>query len=263
MITLAAAVRLYRLHGDGTFRSFIENLLAGRAWGFYGDSELDGRETEPTAISPPTVFEIMWVDSGLGAPTSVIRDGASGESLLQHRGRYEADSFAGTPWIHTQESGQQFLTGQTTAAEWGATFQAFHEKIELDYPGSIKSHESAYSFRREAEAGRNWDPYNVELDSRIATLAASGITVIKVDGDTVIKALIEELGGGDTGYNQVCFPDGHANQYHFQAPGNLMIALEMFRAFGYDVTLLNMDGINVSPIIKAACLAAMNTVYGG
>jgi hypothetical protein len=126
------------------------------------------------------------------------------------------------------------------------------EDVAADYPGALISYESAYSFEREADAYRDWTSYNVELIARIATLAGLGITVHLVDTDTNIKALVTELT-----YDVVCFPDGHANQFHYQGIGNFMIALTMFDALGYDVSTLDHSGINLDTGHKAAALAVI------
>lgn len=232
-------------------------IALGTVWETRGDSQTDGRETETTAISPMTCFEIIYNDSGLGSTPSVTRDGVSGCSLLETNARYTAAGLAGLTWCHYQESGNQNKTGQTTASEWGATFQAFMEEVAADHPSAVLSYETAYSFGpdREAEPYRDWDDYNTELDSRIATLSGSGITVVKVDTDTNIKALITSLGA--SGYDTVCFPTTDPNAYHYQAPGNLMIALTMFDALGYNVSALDLSGINVSASIKTDCLTVI------
>lgn len=221
-------------------------------WGFYGDSQTAGRETEPTAVSPPVIFEIIWSDSGYTAPTSITTDGLGGRWLAATRTAYESDSYAGTPWIHVQESGNQNQDGQRTASEWGATFQAFMQTIATDYPGALITYETAYSFEREADAYRNWTSYNVELYSRVATLAGLGVDVIVVDTDTNIKALVTELT-----YDVVCFPDNDTNAYHYQGIGNLMVALTMFDALGYDVTALDLSGVNILAAHKTAAIGVI------
>lgn len=221
-------------------------------WGFYGDSQTAGPETEPTAVSPPVIFEIIWGDSGYAAPTSVTIDGVGGRWLAATRTAYEADSYAGTPWIHVQESGNQNQDGQRTASEWGDTFQSFMQAIATDYPGALITYETAYSFEREADAYRNWTSYNVELYSRVATLAGLGVDVIVVDTDTNIKALVTELT-----YDVVCFPDNATDAYHYQGIGNLMIALTMFDALGYDVTALDLSGVNVLEAHKTAAIVVI------
>lgn len=232
-------------------------IALGTVWETRGDSQTDGRETETTAISPMTCFEIIYNSSSLGSAPTVTRNGVSGCSLLETNARYTAAAPTNLTWAHYQESGNQNKTGQTTASEWGATFRAFMTEVATDNPSAVLSYETAYSFGpdREAEPYRDWDTYNTELDSSIATLAGSGINVVKVDTDTNIKALITSLGAG--GYDTVCFPTTDPNAYHYQAPGNLMIALTMFDALGYNVSTLDLSGINVSASIKTDCLAVI------
>lgn len=219
---------------------------------WYGDSESGGREPEPTAVNPSTIFRIIAEDSGIWVPTDYDVDGASGRSLAGSFAAYQADTIPGNPMIWMQESGNQNLDGQRTASEFGATFQAAWEAIHTDWPLSLKLYETANSFRREAEAWRNWDPYNEELLSRIATLAGMGIDIRLLDVDARIKALVTELT-----YDVVCFPDGHANQFHFQGIGNFMIALEGFRAIGHSMGDLNHSGINLNSGHKSAAIAVI------
>jgi hypothetical protein len=148
-----------------------------------------------------------------------------------------------------QESGGQNSTddSQVTAAAFGATFQQGWVDIEAQYPGCFKSYETAHSFSpaRKAEQYRNWDSYNVEMLSRVTTLAGLGINVNVVDTARYIDLLIASLG-----YDTVCFPDADANAYHFQGIGNFGIALGMYKQFGYDVTTLDHSGITLDSTQK-------------
>lgn len=245
--TLMSSVARGSLNPAGHAHSGPISLPAYR--GYYGDSQTDGRETELTAKSPPTIFEIIAADSGIIVPASVIRDGFSGRSLAGSFAAYQGDSFAGNPMIWFQESGNQDLNGQRTAAEWGATFRSIMRAIHSAHPLALLLYETAYSFRRELIPGRNWDPYNDELRASVATLAGEGITVHIVESDANIKALVAELT-----YDVVCFPDTDVNAYHYQGVGNLMIALSGFDTLGYDVTTLDLSGVTVLEAHKAAAI---------
>lgn len=227
-------------------------------WGFYGDSQTDGREPEVSAHSPPEAFQNIWEQSGFASPTSVIRDGQSGQSLANHRLRYQGDSFAGVPWIHVQESGNQNLTGQTTASEFGDTWEAFMREVYADHSTALISYETAYSFGREAEAFRDWTSYNVELRHRAAKLRGEGIKIYIVETDAYIQELEAQVG-----YAAIEEP---SNPYHYNALGNFMVALAMFKAYQYDVNTLDFSTVIVdsNPTtdanLKAICVNIINTL---
>lgn len=207
-------------------------------WGSYGDSQTGGRATETSSTYPMKCFRTLWDSSGYTSPVQQVNNGVGGRSLANSRIAYQGDTYASTPWIHVQESGDQNNDGQRTASEWGATFQAFMEEIAADHPGAIISYETAYSFSdaRKAQPYRNWDTYNTELRSRVATLAGNGITVHIVETEYYILLAV-----GSLTYDVVCFPDGESNAYHYQGIGNFVIALAIFKALGYDVTTLDQS----------------------
>lgn len=231
-------------------------LTIPRYWGHYGDSQTAGREAEATAKNPKECFKRMWEAEGfssiLGNDTST-NAGVSGRSLagtltyLQGR-----PAFAGTAWIHIQESGDQNNDGQRTASEWGATFQQGWIDVETKHPGCFKSYETAHSFSpaRKAQAYRNWDAYNTELRSRVTTLAGLGIDVKIVETEYYIDFMIAALG-----YDTVCFPDSDINAYHYQGIGNFTIALAMFKRFNYDVTTLDHSTINLNASHKSTAVS--------
>lgn len=242
----------------------VMRRLAGRTWngplqlpqyfGAYGDSQTAGRETEVTAKNHWTCFKIMW-EATFGAFTYVdenTNNGVSGRSLANTLTHLLGRSFAGTPWIHVQESGDQSSAGQATASAFGTTFYDGMVDIATQWPGCFISYETAYSFSdaRKAEPYRNWDTYNTELRAQIANLAGAGITVHLVESEQWILSLVAELG-----YDTVCFPDNHNDAYHYQGIGNFMIALAMFHAFGYDVSTLDHSGININSTHKATAVA--------
>ena len=222
-------------------------------WGWYGDSHTAGREPEVTANKPQTCFKIMWDASYTPATIDThYLNGQSGRSLANTLLRCLGRTHAGTPWIHMQESGDQNNDGQRTASEFGATFQQGWEDVYALWPDGFFSYETAHSFSpaRKAQPYRNWDTYNVELRSRIETLAGLGITVHLVETEYYIDLAIAEFG-----YDTVCFPDAHADAYHFQGLGNFAIALAQFKAYNYNVTALDHSGINLNSTQKATAVA--------
>lgn len=234
-------------------------LTPPRYWGWYGDSHTAGREDEPTAVNPRTIFRTIWEASLSPAPLYVDTSTLAGQSgrLLNATVTYclsRSANFAGTPWIHVQESGGQdsLDDSQETVGAFGATFQQSWVDIEAQYPGCFKSYETAHSFSpaRKAEPFRNWDSYNVEMLARVQTLASLGITVHVVDTAAYVDLMIAALG-----YDTVCFPDNHIDAYHFQGIGNFGIALGMFKRFGYDVTTLNHSGINLNTSHKSTVVS--------
>lgn len=241
--------------GRTTYVAPPSPLSIPRYWGHYGDSQTSGRESEATAKNPKECFKRMWeaegFDSILGNDTSSDA-GVSGRSLAGALTYLLTRTFAGTPWIHVQESGNQNLDGQRTASEWGGTFQQGWVDIEARWPGCFKSYETAHSFSpaRKAQAYRNWDAYNTELRSRVATLAGLGIDVKIVETEYYIDFMIAELG-----YDAVCFPDTDPNAYHYQGIGNFTIALAMFKRFNYDVTTLDHSTINLNASHKATAVS--------
>jgi hypothetical protein len=225
-------------------------------WGWYGDSHTAGREPELTAKNPRTCFRTIW-EATLTPPTAVdthYQTGVSGRRLQATLTYLLGRTHAGTPWIQIQESGDQNNDGQRTASEWGDTFQQGWIDIEAQWPGCFKTYETAHSFSpaRKAEPYRNWDAYNVELRSRVQTLAGLGITVRLIETEYYIDLLIAQLG-----YDAVAFPDAHADAYHFQGIGNFCIALATFKALNYDVTTLDHSGVILDASHKATAVSVV------
>ena len=227
----------------------------GTTWGFWGDSQTDGRApAESLCSSSPEAIESVWDGT---SPTSTYDSGAGGRSLLGTATAYGSyGSKSGLTWVHFQESGDQNETGQTTSAEFVATFEAFVRDIDADSPSAIISCETAFSFGREAEAHRNWDTYNTALLAKVSELAADGIPVIVADVDTKIKALQTALGDNSL----VWYQTGDANAYHYTALGNMMVALTVWDALGYDVATLDLTGItDISSEYKTVALGLFDS----
>lgn len=178
--------------------------------------------------------------------------GLGGCSLAQSTERYvnltSAEKQA-TTFIHVQESGNQQIDGQRTAAEFAATFETFIQTVVAGSPNAIISYETAYSFQREALAGRNWNPYNVALRAKIDALRSQGFVIHLTDTDAKAKALVAALG-----FNAVIKEDGG----HYRGNGNLLIALSILDTFGYDVAALDLSSIpddQVTPAHKHLCVS--------
>jgi hypothetical protein len=207
----------------------------------------------PTALSPIVAFNHIWSENELtpSSPTQTV-SGVGGRTLAEAAAQYQSTSIATTPWVHTQESGGQG-TGQTTASEFGDTFEAFIAEIHSDWPDAIVTYETAFSFGREGEAGRNWGPYNEEMLARVATLESNGMSVIIVDTDKYIKLLQAALTPADVWYQA-----GQTNAYHYTALGNFMIAMLMLRTLGYVVSELTHASIDLDAGDKAVVVGLLS-----
>jgi hypothetical protein len=232
----------------------------GLTWLFQGDSHTDGRATGDCR-SPGRAFAAIW-DQTYATPT-VTHDGVSGCSLSATRGRYNARSTGAKSaytMVVTQESGNQAADSPTqdTAAHFGDTFDDAMADIIASSASAIRVYETAFSFGREAESGRNWTDWNTELRSHIATLNAAGNHVYLAETDAIIKALQD---GPDFVPSDLWFQAGEANEYHFTATGNFAIALGLFKALGYDVTALDTSNITqVSSGNRALIAAAVDAI---
>ena len=246
-------------------------------WGFYGDSHTAGRGNIASSASPSLVFRNIWAASGFSTPVRVVKDGASGRTLANTRLAFEDDTYADTPWIHTQESGGQNSDGQRTPEEFGDTFEQYWREVDRRYPGSIKTYETAFSFgaARAAQDGRDWEgtqhwqdwgylseadaiSYNDEMLRRITLLADDDIVVIPVYTAEYINVLIARIPGGYPSIED----DG---PYHYNGVGNFMIALAKFKALGYDVDDLDFSTVTIheDPATdlarKVLCVDVINT----
>lgn len=216
-----------------------------------GDSHLDGRDPDPILQSPMTCLRHLWETSGFTPPSVFSRDGVSGCSLQDSNTRYTSNPIPNVSFAWFQESGNQDLDGQRTPDEWLQTFLSLMREVSTDHPLSVRIYESSYSFGpdRQAQPYRDWDPYNVKLIEGINTLKSEGITVVLIPTDSKIKLLVSELG-----YDIVCFPTTHINAYHFQGPGNLLVALLVLHTLNYDISSLDYSGINLSAAIIQSCI---------
>lgn len=227
-------------------------LPLGGVWRFFGDSQTAGAAEESSARSHAVALRNVWQGS-FGQPwPAVTIHGLGGCSLAQSTERYatltQAEKLA-TTFIHFQESGNQQIDGQRTAAEFVATFETFVRTVAQGSPSAIISYETAYSFQREALAGRNWNPYNLALRDKINALRNQGFAIHLTDTDAKAKELVAALG-----FSAVIKDDGG----HYRGNGNLLIALSILSTLGYDVAALNLSLIpddQVTPAHKQLCLS--------
>lgn len=246
-------------------------IALSNRWSFYGDSQTAGPATSPCA-SHATAFQAIW-NGNFTPATTVNIDGEGGMGLQRHNTRYTADTHYANEWVHVQESGGQDEPGQLTAEQFKATFIAFMEAIYANSPTGLITYETAYSFQRELEAGRNWDPYNAAMLAAVSELSARAtpINVLVVDVDTVIKRLVTALGyavvNQQTGVTPANYTTSNA-PYHYTEVGNLAIALAIFKRLGYNVRSLDLSSVStasnqvgrVTTAHVAACLDAVDPV---
>ena len=227
-------------------------LPLGTIWRFFGDSQTAGAAEESKATSHAVAMRNVWQGSfGQPWPTVTVH-GAGGCSLAQSIERYAnltQTEKRDTTFVHFQESGNQQIDGQRTAEEFAATFETFVRTVSAGSPSAIISYETAYSFQREALAGRNWNPYNVALREKIDFLRGQGFTIFLTDTDAKVKELVATLGFGT-----VIKADGG----HYRGNGNLLIALSILNTLGYDVSTLSLSLIpddQVTPAHKQLCVS--------
>jgi hypothetical protein len=229
---------------------------------FLGDSQTAGRAPNTTILlSHVTAFEHIW-DQTFGDTATSYTDGFGGRVLIDTHAHYsDQEERLDRTWVHFQESGNQASVGgeQDTAAEFCDTWENFVREIKATTPNAIISTETAFNFGRgpegSNEANRDWGPYNDLMRIRAAQLEAEGIKVYIAEVDRNIKALDAIVGSGE-----VWLQEGETNAFHYEGLGNLMVALSVFDALGYDVNTLNMSGITeISSAYKAHCLNIINS----
>lgn len=248
--------------------------------GFFGDSNTAGRASSTLpAISPHQVFIDIYLASGgtAFAATPTI-NGASGRSLANTRIYLEGRTYAGNPWIHFEESGDQNADGQRTPLEYGATFEATCRSIYSRWPNALITAANAPNFGRAvSERYRDWETtyqwadwgygsegaaisYNAEMIRRIDILAVDGIIVTPcyiAERANALAAVIP--GGAATLYSDT-------NPYHWSPVGRLIQALETFRALNWDVSALDLGVVTVhtdsgtDATYKTHCLNVINAV---
>ncbi len=228
--------------------SFTQQPL-GDTWLFLGDSQTAGRATEPSVASSAIAFENIYRATFSERDPYAQISGVGGCTLLESAGRYgDYSNKADLSLIHFQESGGQLKTGQRTPEQYVSVLRSFITEIQSASAQAVISVETAYSFQREAETGRDWTEYNRALNEHVETLKSQGVSIVLSDVDTNIKALVAQ-----TSFNTVIMSDGG----HYRGVGNLMVALSLADALGYSVEQLNLNHIpdnEVSEMHKNICL---------
>ncbi len=234
----------------------------GALWAGMGDSHNYGYGSEPCR-TPFGTFCQIWQTMGLSGPTNpytnlnrdvesaaVYQNGVSGDTLAELHTRYNAyDGRTNRTFFCFQESGSQGA-GQTTAAEFGATWDDFIDALLANTPNCIILTETAFNFRRGPEGsdedGRDWTDYNTELRARIvARTLPNQIFLCETDRD--IKLLETAIG-----YTNVFWQPNESNPFHFKSVGNLMIALGYFKALGFNnLTLADLADIGTGVVSEA------------
>lgn len=288
-----SAPQLYS-HGAGDFRPYAPASGGGGGgffpfampttpvtlpnhWFFYGDSQTSGRARNyPSALSHHLAFKNIWDASGFTAPTTYRSDGQSGMDIVDMLGWFNADTFAGTPWIHAQDSGQQGVD-INTPEKFGDAFEAFFRAVYARYPQAIMSYESAYSFgdARAATVDRDWEStqhwayygyasqgvaksYNQVLYERVQVLRDDGIYVYPIYTCEYINELEARIG-----YAAL---ESDTDPFHYDGVGNLLVALAMYKGLGYNINTLNLSTITVNPdpatntSLKNTCIDIINTL---
>lgn len=250
----------------GVFRSSPPQPMAlGDKWGSWGDSHNFGYGSG-TCLTPYHALARIAQTKGIaGIPTNpytnirtsdVYQDGLSGRSLQGTLDEYNGQGErTDRTLVLFQESGGQNNAGQTTASAFGDTWDDFIDAILANTPNATIVYETAFSFGREAEDFRDWDPYNTELRARVAARnLPNQIALAETDRD--IKLLQAEIGAGNT-----WLQSNESNPYHFKSPGNLMIALSIFKALRYSIVLADLADIGtgvVSSDWQQVCLDIYN-----
>ncbi len=221
----------------------------GSNWMFFGDSETDGRANEPSANSQVIAFRNIWNQTYSDSKSPFV-NGFSGRTLQGTYNYYltRSDRNAAT-WVHFQESGFQD-TSQDTPEEFVAIFDLMVRSIVQATPNVVISTETAYSFEAEAELGRDWMQHNVQMRTKIDELRGESINVYIAEVDRNIKELVSrkrvEL-GATLGQRSVWSDanDSIGRHRHYTGLGNLMVALSIFDALGYDANGLDLSDIRI------------------
>lgn len=248
---------------DSITLSSSTNSRLGSNWMFFGDSETNGRANEPSAKSQAIAFMNIW-NQTFGENQNPYINGVGGRTLPGTYSKYRSTSGRGSAsWIHFQESGYKF-SDEDTEAEFIRAFENMVREIHQTTPNAIISVETAYSFE-ETSFYREWSGYNAAMRSKIAELQSQGITVYLAEVDRNIKELVSrkraQLGTLD-GQRTVWGDRNNSIGNHYTGLGNLMLALTIFDALGYDVNSLDMSLIpdsQVDAADKQLCLDIINS----
>ena len=236
----------------------------GRNWIFLGDSETAGRANEVVTKSQVDAFKSIG-DKTFSTPPTVYVNGISGRKLQATFDHYLSIAYRGNATlVHFQESGSQDST-QDTPEKFVAVFEQMVRSIVADSPFAVISVETAYSFEVEPTTNRYWLHHNVLMRKKVAELKAEGITVHIAEVDRNIQELIDQKQielGSDAGQQAVWGDTDNSIGRHYTGLGNLMVALSIYDALGYDVNQLDLTGIPSSEISasdKQLCMSIINS----
>ena len=239
-------------------------LELGNNWIFLGDSETVGRANEIATKSQVDAFENIW-NQTFSTPPTVYVDGIGGRKLQGTFDEYGSIINRGNATlVHFQESGSQDST-QDTPEKFTAVFEEMVRAIVADSPFAVISVETAYSFEVESSTNRYWLHHNALMREKVAELKAEGINVYIAEVDRNIQELINQKRidlGTDAGQQIVWGDTNNSIARHYTGLGNLMVALSIYDALGYDVNQLDLTGIPSSEISasdKQLCINIINS----
>lgn len=227
-------------------------LSVGAKWGWWGDSQTAGRESEAIWKSHCEAFGVVWArkfpgvgpaNPYTGLDTNPYRSGVSGRSLGGTRDHYDlAGAAADRDWVHVQESGGQNTgdASQVTVEAFVATELDLWRKVHAKTPNARKTRETAFSFGRESVDDpdypyRDWTTRNSALVGAHATLHREGIDVHLVHTDFFVKAVQSVLTPA-----ALWFQDGEENEFHYRGLGNLVVACAIYKALRITLTQLDL-----------------------
>ena len=219
--------------------------LMGSKWFFLGDSQTIGRAKQKHTKSHATTFYRIWDATFKGHATQTV-NGVSGRTMNQTRNYFIENAKKNDSWVHFQESGNQLSDNgsQNTVKKFVNQFESLVRAINKLSPNAKISTETAYSFEAERMKGRDWKKYNTALYKSAVKLRSEGITVFVANVDNNIKNLIiakrKEL-GVDGGQQAVWGGPSNEIKRHYTGLGNLMVALSIYEAWGFDLDKLNFS----------------------
>lgn len=236
----------------------------GTNWMFFGDSETAGRALEASTKSQVTAFGNIW-NQTFSTSLSPYTDGVSGRKLQATHDYYSSiEGRRNATLIHFQESGSQDST-QDTPEKYVNVFESMVRSIASESPYAVISTETAYSFEAESIQGRDWTQHNVLMREKIDELKSDGIVVYLTEVDRNIKELVAQKRrefGVVEGQESVWGDTGNSIGRHYTGLGNLMIALSIYDAFGYEIDTLDLGDIpfaDISTDDKQLCIEIINS----
>jgi hypothetical protein len=243
---------------------------------FLGDSQTSGRAAAGTTLSHVHAFCKVAADNPevgfpanpyTGLNSNPFRNGDGGRSLAGTRAYYDTRTtgtvnITNLSMLWFQESGNQLGDGgsQDTPAKYKAQIKAWCIAAKANSAAVVIVIETAFSFGREAESGRDWTLYNVALyEAQAELLSENGITIYIIDVDTHVKNLQTLLGGDDAAKAIVWYPSTDTQRaYHYTEVGNALIGIAGMKRLGRNIGALNLAGLDaVSTDHKTAILTVL------